>query len=257
MKTCLTLTVLVFAASFAFAHDTWMVPRSRTVRADAALSFDLTSGERFPRAGSAIDPERIAKANCRQAGTVFELRAADKGSSSLRVEGKPPGGQATTCWVLLKPRTLDLKPDTVAHYLEEIGASEAVRKTWQTGPKRWRETYTKNAKALVAGSALDEQLAVPVGLNLEFVLQADPAVPGDRIDVLVLRGGKPRPGLSVALSGERNMAPQRVRSDAAGLISFRRPAPGRWMLSATDLQPINAQQGIWASEFSTLVFELR
>lgn len=255
MKTCFALPILVLAFS-ASAHDTWMAPVSGPIRAGAVLSLDLTSGERFPQAGSSIAPERIAQANCRQGGAVFALHAADKSAKSLRVGGTPPGEQSATCWVLLKPRTLDLKPDTVAHYLDEIDAPETVRKTWESGPKRWRETYTKNAKTLISGNTPEVQLAVPVGLSLEFVLQADPAVIGQRIDLLVLRGGKPVPGLSVALTGEKGAAPQRARSDTAGRASFLRPGPGRWMLSATDLRSIDAQQGTWESEFSTLVFDV-
>lgn len=74
--------------------------------------------------------------------------------------------------------------------------------------------------------------------------------------VLVLLDGKPREGLSIALTGEKAGKPQRLRSDAQGRVSFPMPKPGRWMLSATDLVARDAGKGEWESQFSTLVFEV-
>lgn len=247
--------LLLLVAAPARAHDTWLAAKAATVQAGVPVTFEMTSAEHFPTPGSAIAPERIERAACRQGGTAVPLQTGDKAPAVLRLRATPATAAALTCWALLKPRTLDLAPDKVAGYLDEIDAPQAVRQAWQSGPRRWRETYTKNAKALLPGAAPDTQAGTPVGLPLEFVLQTDPAASPARLDVLVLHGGKPLPDLSVALSGGSG-TPQRQRSDAAGKASFGMPAGGRWMLSATRLWPTDAAQGQWESQFSTLVFDV-
>ncbi|MGE0332688.1 MAG: DUF4198 domain-containing protein [Ramlibacter sp.] len=247
---------LAGAASHAMAHDTWLAATTRAVQPGAALFFDITSAEHFPRPGTSIAPERIDQAACRQAGATTALQTGERGKAALRLSLPNPGPAAATCWVLLKPRTLDMSPGKVAEYLDEIDAPPSVRQAWQSGARRWHETYTKNAKAMVPGAARDAAGQVPVGLKLEFVLQTAAAGSPPELAALVLRDGKPLAGLSVALSGESGGAPRRVRSDAAGLVRFPAPAAGRWMLSATDLRPVNAADGVWDSQFSTLVFDV-
>jgi uncharacterized GH25 family protein len=104
-------------------------------------------------------------------------------------------------WVESRPRTLTLEPKEVEHYLQEVGASPAVRARWQSS-RRWRESYAKLAKTYVRVGAPegDRSWAEPVGQPLEMVPGRDPTsvVAGDELPVIVLKAGKPLPGLTVA-----------------------------------------------------------
>jgi len=242
----------------ALAHDSWLAAGSRTVQAGALLALDMTSAEHFPKPGTGIAPERIESAACLQAGQRFALQPGDRTGAVLQLSARPPAAGGVLCWVQLKPRALDLAPGKVQEYLDEIDAPAAVRAAWTSGPRRWHETYTKHAKVIVpAPGRPATQPQAPVGLALEFVPLSDWSTgqPGERLALQVLRGGQPLAGLSVALTGEQGPPAVRQRSDANGRVSFSRPAPGRWMLSATDLRPVGTD-GSWDSHFSTLVFEL-
>lgn len=253
---------LAVSSMAAFAHDTWLAAEQRAARAGAVLELLMTSGERFPIPGSLIAPRRIESSACRQGAGTTALKPAKREPKALRLSTKTPTGQPIICWVQLEPRMLELNESTVAHYLDEIDASSTIRDAWAATkpPKRWSETYTKNAKVMVPGSINERAsaAAAPVGLKLELVLLIDPVVPAadGTLPVLVLLDGKPREGLSIALTGEQDGPVERLRTDARGRVVFKLPSPGRWMLSATDLVAIDAFKGDWASQFSTLVFDV-
>lgn len=253
---------LALSSMAVWAHDTWLAAEQRAVRAGTSLEFLMTSGERFPTLGSLIAPRRIETSACRQGADIIPLKHAKREPKALRLITKTPTSDPVTCWVQLESRTLELDESTVAHYLDEIDASSTVRGAWAAAkpPRRWSETYTKNAKVMVPGTLKEgpSTAAAPVGLKLELVVLKDPtATPSDgSLPVLVLFDGKPREGLSIALTGEHDGPIQRQRTDASGRAIFKSPQAGRWMLSATDLVAVDASKGDWESQFSTLVFEI-
>ncbi len=247
----------------ASAHETWLAARQHTLSANQTITFEMTSGEKFPQPGFAIAPERIELAARRQATATPELRPGTKLAKTLMLSAKPTEQAGLNCWVRLAPRKLDLAVDKVHEYLDDIDAPASVRAAWANSPepKKWIEVYTKNAQVIVPvkGRAKAASLpAAPVGLNLEFVPSADMSrgqVPGP-FEVSLLRDGKPLEGISVSLWGTGKGEPVRRRSDAQGKVAFPRLKPGRWMLSATDLRVVEASQSTWESQFGTLVFEI-
>lgn len=244
------------------AHDTWLAAEQPAVRAGTSLELLMTSGERFPNLGTLIAPRRIETSACRQGPDIIPLKHAKREPKALRLSTKTPTSDPVACWVQLEPRTLELNESTVAHYLDEIDAPSTVRGAWAAAksPRRWSETYTKNAKVMVSGTLKEGASTVeaPVGLKLELVLLKDPAMTRSdgSLPVLVLLEGKPREGLSIALTGVHGGPIQRQRADASGRAVFKVPQAGRWMLSATDLIAVDASKGDWESQFSTLVFDI-
>ncbi len=258
------LICLAFAApcTLALAHDTWLASEARTVQARAEIRLDMTSAEHFPVAGTSIARDRIGLADCQQGTTHFTLEAGFRGAKTLRLAAPAPAAGAVACRVQLKPRALDLDTSKVAEYLDEIDAPAAVREAWKTSPepRRWNETYTKNAlvtiPAAAPGTALGQPPSPPLALELRPQADLSDGKSGTTLPVLALRDGKPMAGLSVALVHESGGPPQRLRTDAQGQALFHIGKPGRWMLSATDLWPLNAAEGRWESQFSTHVFEV-
>lgn len=258
----LAMLALATATALAAAHDTWLATEQRGVDAGGELSLLMTSGERFPILGTVIAPSRIERAACRQGASTVAFKPPRREPKALRLSTQPIEAGAITCWVVLAPRSLELKETEVDHYLDEIDAPVDVRSAWERAarPRRWIETYAKHAKVTVPAAAAGSvgPAEAPVGLKLELVVGKD--LSEGRIDtdlpVLVLLDGKPRAGLSVALTGEGPGAPQRQRTNAQGEAIFAAPTSGRWMLSATDLGPAPSRPGEWESQFTTLVFEI-
>jgi uncharacterized GH25 family protein len=254
-------TLMLLLPLSALAHETWLAPTQRTIGPHKVLSFDMTSGERFPTPQTAIAPERIDRSSCRQAGGDVPLAAGKQGRTALRLRATLPAALATTCWVQLKPRHLNLSVAKVEQYLREIDAPESARKAWQSmpEPRSWSEVYTKNAKVIVpARTGTAAEAPAPVGLKLEFVPSTDLSTGklNGPLGITVLLDGQPLAGLAVALWSERRSAPVWQTSDSEGRVSFRVPGPGRWLVSGTDLRAVDASKGTWESQFSTLTFEV-
>ena len=256
------LGIVITLAPFALsAHETWLDASQRSVDKASTIVFRMSSGEHFPTLQSAIDPNRVETASCRQGGAPSSLEVGRPTAKSLTLSTRPATRGALTCWVQLRPRNFDLALDKVEAYMKEIDAPEAARKAWESmpQPRRWNETYTKNAKVIVPMAAGPSAAAPrPVGLKLEFVPASDLST--GRLEgplgLTVLREGRPLGGLAVALWSERKGEPVWRTSDAEGRVSFDAPSPGRWMVSGTDLRVVDARAGKWESQFSTLVFEI-
>jgi uncharacterized GH25 family protein len=166
-----------------------------------------------------------------------------------------------TLWVDVAPRTIDLAPKDVEEYLVDIGASELVKQRWLATPgKRWREMYSKHAKAFVrvGDGGSDRSWSEPVGMFLEIVPQSDPTklVVGGELSVQVLRDRSSIPGFSVAVSREGSAREQMQKTDGGGLATFKLDAPGRWLVHGTLLRAMPGPDVDWESHFTALTVDV-
>jgi len=255
--------ILALAALPALAHDTWLLARSSAVPPGATVTLDLTSGMAFPANETAIKPERISRAAVRLAGETAELKDRSAAAKSLQFTTRLAKPGVATLWVELAPKSIDLTPDQVKEYLDEIGASEALRRQWaeMPAPRRWRELYSKHAKAYVrvGQPAEDRSWAEPVGMALEIVPEKDPTAlrPGEDLPVRVLRNGQPVASFAVGLVGPDNAHGVLKTTDGQGRATFTIPRAGRWLLRATDVRRSTKPEADWESDFTTLTFEVR
>jgi hypothetical protein len=168
-----------------------------------------------------------------------------------------------TVWVDLEPRSLELTPAQVAEYLEETGASSAIRQAWaRAGPaRRWRETYAKHAKTFVrlGEATADASWATPTGAPLELVPELDPTAlrAGDVLPVRLLRRGVPVPAFPLGWVGEGGRHGELTATDAEGRARLPVPRPGRWLVRGTDLRPSTRKGTEWESDFVTLTLRVR
>ena len=250
---------LVFAAT-AFAHDTWLLPTPARLPVGATAVFELTSAMGFPKAESPVKADRLAARSVRLAGSARELRTEAQ-PKLLRLSAVLERQGVATAWVETLPRTLDLKPEEVTHYLQEVGAADTVGAEWKkSGGKVWRETYVKLAKTYVrvGEPAEDRSWAEPVGLALEMVPEQDPTrlKTGETLPLRVLWQGKPISGLSV---GSVRGGPGRgslQKTDADGRVSVVLDRAGQWLLRATLIRAADGGGGQWNSHFTTLTLEV-
>lgn len=254
--------LLVFVAASALAHDTWLIPDRFAIEREASVFLDLTSGMAFPALETSIKPERIDRAVCRLSKHQFNIRDYSPAPNSLRFKAKLFEPGIATFFVELKPRALELTPSQVHEYLDEIGASESIRKLWASAkrPKRWREIYVKHSKTFVkvGQPQEDRSWAEPVGMFLEIIPEKDPTTlnVGDELPVRVLKGGTPVDGFPVGIVREGSRTGQIIKTDTQGRVTFRLDKSGRWLLRATELRKATKAGIEWESDFTTLTIQV-
>lgn len=252
-----TVALLTVAAS-ARAHDTWFAPLP--AQAGAAPSLALGTGDRFPKQEFAVAAEFLARQGCRSThrpGTraLKVLRQTD----TALVLRPTPG--ADTCWAQLKPFDIELPPDKVAIYLDEIRAPVAVRAHWaglQARGVPWKERYVKHARIALTGAAAQQYSAAGPDMDVDVQLDTRQGLPrvGQPLHFQVLSAGLPLAGLPVELRTEHSPLGLWRQTDAEGRVSLPAPLPGRWVLRGTELRPSSASPDRWESRFVTLAFEV-
>lgn len=262
LKSSTTAVALFLSLSFTFAHDTWLIPARFQIAPGEAVTLDLTSGMEFPKLDVGPKRERIQAVVCRLAGRTFELTDFEAAPNSLRIKAVLPDPGVAALWVKSPPKEIELKPDQVQEYLDEIDAPAIVRQQWASAkePKRWRESYRKHSKTFVrVGDAkADASWREPVGMFLEEVPEKDPTAlrAGDDFPVRVLKDGKPFADFSLGIVAEGDPKGSIQKTDGGGRVSFRLNKPGRWLLRGTDLRKSNKQHVDWESDFTTLTIEV-
>jgi uncharacterized GH25 family protein len=246
------------AASAALAHDTWILPASGSARPGAAVSFDMTSGMAFPALDHPVAADRLAAASFRLRGKASEISNRAAGARALKLTATLGESGIATVWAESKPRFIELTPNQVDEYLEEIGAIDTVGREWkaQGAGAKWRENYTKHAKTFVrvGEPGQDSSWKDPVGMFLEIVPEQDPTVlsSGDRITLRLVKEGKPLPDFPVGLVAAKAKNGSIQRTDAQGRVSFPLDRAGWWLLRATELEKSSKPDMDWESHFATL-----
>jgi uncharacterized GH25 family protein len=257
------------------AHDTWLLPQKTAVGVKQQVKLDITSGMAFPRNDHAITADRVERSSVRVGSSNSALINATMQPKFLTLSGAIGGTGIGLCAIVLRPKTLELKPKDVAHYLEEIGASESLRSAWKKPTKtmRWRERYAKHTKSFIAvgteeSNALeaaqnDSSWSQPAGLKLEIVPQKNPCSlrVGDDFSVLVLRDGKPLADVSIGCTPAGVAASAKSKglkkTDANGIATFKLSKKGWHLFRGTDLRAVNTAEVEFESDFTTLTLFVR
>ena len=243
------------------AHDTWLIPGQFSVAPKAAVTLEMTSGMEFPRLDAPLKPERVQVAKCRLRAQTFDLTEKAGAPKSLRLKAPLGDEGIATIWVSLAPRALELKPDEVKHYLEEVDAPDALRREWsQMKEPRWRESYAKHTKTFVrVGSPQDDRSwAEPVGAALEIVPEKDPTTLrlGEAFPVRVLKNGAPFANFSLNAVAAGATKGETLKTDSAGRVAFLLSKAGSWMLRGTDIRKSTSPDIDWESDFTTMTIEV-
>lgn len=193
----------------------------------------------------------------------FEFTERIAAPDSLQLKGEVPQAGVAALWVKLPSRTIDLKPDEVEHYLEEVSAPESLRKQWteMEEPRRWRESYTKHQKTFVrvGDPKADRSWSEPVGIFLEIVPETDPTAvkAGDDFPVRVLKGGSPLAGFALNAVSAGEEKGETKKTDAEGRVRFRLNKAGPWLLRGTEIRKSIGGEVDWESDFTTVTLEVR
>ena len=252
------VVALVTAASPSFAHDTWIVSAPPRVRSGGAVVLHVTSGMAFPRFETAPDPSRIERAEWRIGERSGTFTSFDKGDSSLSISGRVATDGVAVVYVEFHPRDIDLAPEEVGEYMDEIGAPESVRRAWEKeGPDaKFHETFTKHAKTYVkVGESGDAKGCLgPVGFAIDYLPERDPASlkVGDTLAIKVIRGGQELESFAVGTVCAANGKTLLQRTSKSGMVAITVDAAGWWLVRGTELR--RKSDGTWASDFTTMTF---
>jgi uncharacterized GH25 family protein len=265
MKKFCFFSALAFALALSIparAHDTWLIPDQFNLTPKSTVTLDMTSGMEFPKLDAAPKPERVKSANCRLAGKTFEITNKAAAPNSLQFKAELAEVGVAVFWVKLPPRAIELTPDQVKEYLDEVDAPAALRQQWtEMKEPRWRESYTKHPKtfACVGQPQSDRSWEEPVGMFLEIVPERDPITlkPREDFPVRVLKGGTPFAGFSLNAVSAGETKGETRKTDSEGRVTFRLNKEGRWLFRGTDIRKSNQPNVDWESDFTTLTLEVK
>lgn len=258
----LSLLSAVILVPSVHAHDTWLAPdRFRNAPGSRGTLY-LSSGMEFPKLDHAIARDRVASATWnggRDRGALQVVRSAEH---ALEFRGGAARG-ITVYSVVLHPRPSKLKREQVREYIDHLGIPNAddVFAAWKQSRKA-DETgyrYMKYAKTFVRrGEANPTRVwAESAGMRLELIPQNDPTSlrAGSTLDVVLVDRGKPLQRHPVTLLREGAEDPVSAVTDGEGRVRHALPAPGRYMLRATTLEPSADKSAAWDVHFTTMTFQ--
>ncbi len=245
------------------AHETWLLPESFSSNSGAPVAFQMSSGMGFPAPGSAITADRIVDAALVSAGQRVALEALAVGNGVLRLRGMAHEG-VNCAWVQLYPRVLEIPDqDEIVHYLEEIGAGDAVWNHWraEAAESLWRESYSKLARTYLRAASDDASAtcvseSAPSRFDIRPLQDPTGLRPGDSLRLSVFFDGKPLSGQAVGIVREGSGPDTLRRSNAQGHLEVPLPGVGRYMIYATHLRPVEGEVFNWESDFVTLTIEV-
>jgi len=253
----LSVALLMWFAPAVHAHDTWIVCKPPVVRSGGEVSLHVTSGTAFPAFETAPEATRIQSCGWRIGAKTGTLETFTAGKDNLAVSGRFNTDGVAVIYMEFHPKEIDLEPDEVNGYMDEIGAPESVRRAWkEAGPNaKFHETYTKHAKTYVrVGDSGDAKGCLgAVGFNIDFLPDRDPTAlkVGDTLPIKVIRGGMEMESFAVGTvsgSGKANLQ----RTSRSGMVAIPIDAPGWWLVRGTELR--RRANGDWESDFTTLTF---
>lgn len=262
----LVATILLAVCGSALSHDSWLrlLPEQP---GSGLLALDLGVGTRYPKSDGPTTADSIAQSACADAGgRRLPLQARAQRPAGLELRSRVGDAAAASCWVELKPHTVELTAELVQTYFLEIRAPQALRDAWarqQATGAAWQEVYRKFIRIelpALGGSAPGDLSALrrPRGTGLELVpVGAAPIAKGVVADFQALTDGKPMPGLAVEFVSRRSPLGIWRETDAEGRISLALPLAGEWLLRTTSLEAPSGAGQPWRSRFSTLTIDVR
>ncbi|MEP6789841.1 MAG: DUF4198 domain-containing protein [Ramlibacter sp.] len=254
------------AAAGACAHDSWLSP-SRNPAPAGIAAVEISTGTRFPVQDFNPAWANVLRPNCNDGrGRVVPFKPFTDQPRwlEMRATAINRADPLLSCWAEIKAFEIELPPDIVKIYLDEIHASAAQRASWadlQARQKPWHESYRKlmRIELAAAAAATPEQRALtrkPVGLDLELViLGTAPVAVGQQLEFQLLRDGKPLAGFPLELISERSKIGIWRTTDEQGTVRHTLPFPGNWLLHGTDLRLSAQVPDFWESRFVTLAVE--
>lgn len=264
-------SVFLATALAANAHEMFLKPQSFYLAPNTNTAVALYNGT-FDKSENPITRTRMGDVSVMTGGKVthpgLELWRDDKVTSYLGVALKGPGTYVVG--VSTKPKIIELSADSFEEYLKHDGIEDVLkaRQGAKTPRTSVRERYSKHVRTILqVGATQTDDFSRPLGYPAEILLQTNPAAlkVGDTLSFKALRKGQPMKGQLVYASfdGFHGHSPDgghinavRLRTDEAGMGSFKISRPGKWYVTLINMQKVTGDAD-YESNWSTVTFEVR
>lgn len=247
------LPLLLLASLPAAAHDTWLTLAGPKSAEGARVGLLLTTGDAYPERGTGVAPTRLARAEILTTDRRLSLAAGLPRDDALPMEALAGGAPFLVAIATLKPWRIELEEASVAAYLVELGNDPKVAER-HARLGRWRESYRKNAKALIRRSGREPSVLATKahGLPYELVPTRDPTLltSGEVFTVCAHADGKPVGPVHVGLVDADGSASWRW-SGADGCTEVA-PRGAHFLLRSIRLRESEQRDVEWDSDFAAL-----
>ncbi len=264
-------SVFLATALAASAHEMFLKPQSFYLAPNTNTAVALYNGT-FDKSENPITRTRMGDVSIMTGGQVSHpglgVWRDDKVTSYLGVALKGPGTYVVG--VSTKPKIIELSADAFEEYLKHDGIVDVLKARQDAKAPRSsvRERYSKHVRTILqVGATQTDDFSRPLGYPTEILLQTNPAAlkVGDTLSFKALRKGQPMKGQLVYASfdGFHGHSPDgghinavRLRTDEAGMGSFKISRPGKWYVTLINMQKVTGDAD-YESNWSTVTFEVR
>jgi primary-amine oxidase len=261
-----TIGILIVAVGLtcgvttAAAHEFWVAPQSYSVQPGDRIVTSLRVGNMMRGTDLPYLSHNFHSFTITTPNGTQDVESIEGDTPAHSYTADVPGLHVTAYHSTAKEVTYD-DWETFRKYLAHEGLEEIEQAHHARGlpDSGFKETYTRYAKALIQVGPVGEQdRDTPQGLPLELVTEDNPYLPGlDTMRVTLLSSGKPVAGRQIAVfryDGEVSRSV--VTTDVHGRASIPVASGGKFLLNATDLQPVEDGEVVWASYWASLTFGL-
>jgi uncharacterized GH25 family protein len=262
-RTAIVFSMILFAGSFAQAHDYWMQPDSFSLESGESTMVHLFVGDHFvSESERPYQAKMTVKFQLIGHGSKADLaRTAKDGERPAgRIQAKRAGGHLVAMerdWA-----HIEIEAAKFNSYLEHEGLGRIVKVRKDAGEDKTagRERYRRYLKALVqVDSKRDEVFKRKLGHRLEIVPQTDPSASSTKqVTVSILFDGKPLADAMVAALNRKgeDVKTKELRTDKNGQVRFQLNRSGVWLIRLVHMQRCKHRDDIdWESFWAAYSFE--
>ncbi|WGM38002.1 hypothetical protein [Caulobacter sp. NIBR1757] len=241
-------------ATAAAAHESWLLPAAAPAKVGQPVTLGFTSGMAFPIPDTGPKPERVAHLVALMMCDEQPATIVGPAPGALEVAFTPERKGLAVVALSLKAHPIVMASIDVAEYFDEADPGLDVLAAWKTVEARgeWRETYVKNAKALVCVETCDGEDRSGmhlIGQGLEF-LASEPGPAPRRFRLVTPEGPRANHTVRLFVPGQPG---RKLRTNAAGILDLPADVSGVFMLSAVWLRPPPSPDGSFTSDFASIV----
>lgn len=246
--TALSFTLL---AAPAFAHQTFLQPEKFNSAVGEQVNLALTSALAYPNMEGGPSLDRIPFIHVMVNGQKIENLTFKENKTYMNTSFTADNAGFAMGAMSSKRRFGEIKPEDAKMYLDEIGASEAVREAFfaQEGTPALNRSYNKHTKTFFCVETCDggkETAYTAVGQDLEFVASNEAA---NRF--ILLLNGQPLASHAVTIvsPGSDNIE---LSSNQNGVIDFDTSGMKSVMMTAVWVTVPTEASGVYQSDYATL-----
>ena len=252
----LLVTLQIVLLPVAMAHETFLLPSKSVWKVDDVIEVKMASGLTFPDLKWGVNHERISFSSIQLNGKDVASPSIKDGKAFLTISFNGSEAGVGVVAISTKKRSGDIENQNTEGYLEEIGASESVKQAFRALPGKpvLHRSYVKHTKSFVCvKSCKDSQhlSSKPVGQKLEFITTN---VNEGRFQLML--NGKPLPHHDVTVRDSAKELYEYI-TDANGIFSIGEKVSGTIMLAAVAITLPEKADGLYHSDYATLVLNTK